>query len=168
MQVEIKYQCQHLTCRIPRCHDGTLLLDKEKFDMYVQNCTEPGCFISPSNACKIGHTQVFKINEKKEIDNNVVQMTQRHEATIEEKKAITEKALENDRGPLPIVVPTAVAIDDRNLEEKYNVMVEAYNKITETCNELMNEQKQRVVALEKRVEKLEGWRKGSKVSRKEE
>ena len=58
---KIQYECQHLTCRMVACHKGELVLEEEKFNLLKQGSSEPGCFVSPSSACKIGHTQLFKI-----------------------------------------------------------------------------------------------------------
>lgn len=67
---QIQYRCEHLTCRMLKCHEGTLVLDKEKFDILSQG-VEAGCFNSPSSVCKIGHVQVFKILNVKDVEEVV-------------------------------------------------------------------------------------------------
>lgn len=67
-KIRVDYQCTHISCRNPKCYKGTLVLDKEKFDLLNQAEGGGKTFRSPSSYCTIGATQIFKIIEKNEED----------------------------------------------------------------------------------------------------
>lgn len=59
----VKYRCTHISCRNPKCYEGLLKLEEEKF--HLLNQAEGGNKLrSPSKYCKIASTQVFEILEK--------------------------------------------------------------------------------------------------------
>jgi len=142
MKIEVEYQCQHLTCKMPVCQAGTLILEQAKFDMLLHNCTEPGCFTSPSNACKIGHNQIFKIMERKPVDENAVAVPEKQEVSAIKKQEIVQQS------------------------EVGKVILK--DELSQIMAENFYELKMKVELLEKRIMKIENAKKGSKVSRKEE
>lgn len=159
-KIKVKYQCQHLTCRMPQCHEGEITLDKDRFDMFCDVNPEPGCFTSPSAVCKIGHTQTFKILSTEDIKETA--------ETIDSKETIEEGKVK--KGGVNREPPSSPRPEPPKPMSTHNEQESVVEKILNEVEGLKKEVikiKQEFDKLEKKVEKLERIKKGTKVSRRE-
>lgn len=60
-QVKVKYRCQHISCRNPKCYEKQLSLDQEVYDLLFDTEQNPRFMRSPTGYCTLGNPQVFEI-----------------------------------------------------------------------------------------------------------
>lgn len=60
-KTKVKYRCQHISCRNPKCYEGELELDQDAFELLFEAERDPQQFRSPSGYCNLSNIQVFEI-----------------------------------------------------------------------------------------------------------
>lgn len=60
-EVKIKYRCQHISCRNPKCYEAELDLEQDAFGLLFEAERDPRFIRSPSGYCALGNIQVFEI-----------------------------------------------------------------------------------------------------------
>lgn len=91
--IVVQYRCKHISCRNPRCYQGSLKLTKSAFDLLHDSEKEPDLMRSPSAYCLLGSPQQFEILSKATADNT--QLSIKEQLAIEYKQLKTLEAQEN-------------------------------------------------------------------------
>ena len=127
-KIAIKYRCQHISCRKPSCYEGSLTLNKDRYDLLVQD-VERNSIRSPSGYCSLGTPQKFEI----------LSLIETPDA-----KASPEEVLKLLKSKL---------IETENIKGKMEQQRESLQKTIEQADKNILELNQRIVELSSKIEK---------------
>lgn len=127
-KIVVKYRCQHISCRKPSCYEGSLSLNKDRYDLLTQD-VERNSIRSPSGYCSLGTPQKFEILSLVETPDE---------------KASPEEILKLLRSKL---------VETENVKGKIEQQIESLQKTVEQANKNILELNQRIAELSSKIEK---------------
>ncbi len=127
-KIAVKYRCQHISCRKPSCYEGSLTLNKDRYDLLIQD-VERNSIRSPSGYCSLGTPQKFEI----------LSLVETPDA-----KASPEDVLKILRSKLA---------ETESIKSKIEQQIDSLQKTKEQADKNILELNQRIVELSSKIEK---------------